>query len=582
MKQTSLVYGDTYISNRCQTLAYIEEGLPGECWQKNFNKNDCCCIDAGYIDPGNDAPAFPTLDCDDCETVSELIHTNGVYPLDGGGTATVTNLTASPFTGSPQAGCGDALDPGPWGIVGSSGFGSFPAFTINFSQPVSGIRLYVGNVNPEEELTLSAGPADCVSPDADCDGITFTPTGFVADATHTISSHIVEYAWQNPISTLTLTHNQLGLGHLVRFEVLDCIIDPFEPAVFVDPATDEAPWYDPSNACSEEFFGFITNSVKIGNPFKRKIKDTINGGFIQTRNLNAREIVIRGWIVSSSECGTQYGIDWLQTSFDPDNCNKGNCKLPDLALSVCCDSEDPTKGTRVLRQVAPVTGVKDLDPDSDYRCCRAEVEIKLAAQDPHFWSEKKTLASGITIEDDPIPNWCCANCDDDIIWPDCAIDAVEQTVTTSTQQGDCYCAPIFANKACALIEPGTQTLTQHIDWTLTNATGTDLVNLSLEFLEEPDGATGDPITNPEEYSCTTAQASTTISFLPDGHTLTLDSTTSDLIMQDPAGEVVSVYGVGGGGRITLGCNPGYLCLTSDTCNETAGLTLEICSRVGVL
>lgn len=175
-------------------------GKFGEC-EEQF---DCC-----------DEEIWEELDCQTCSVVtSEVISSNGTFSLTSGGDVTVAGFPTRSYTGVSQGGCGEALAAGPW-----STFGTTPV-VLTFSQPVTGVRLHFGNVNSLEEVTLSPS-GDCNNGVA-CSGIVFTNDGFTASATHAISSHIIDYGFDTPISSLTVQHNGLGSEALGRIEILNC------------------------------------------------------------------------------------------------------------------------------------------------------------------------------------------------------------------------------------------------------------------------------------------------------------------------------------------------------------------------
>lgn len=349
-----------------------------------------------------------------------------------------------------------------------------------------------------------------------------------------------------------------------------------------------AEWYDPDNPCSEQYLGFLITEIKYGTAYKRKVKDTVGGGFTGSRGLTAREITVRGWIVSSSECGTEFGIDYLNTTLDYRNCIEDYCAKPELEVYSCCDLEDPEKGKRILKGVAPLSSVRELTPDSEFRCCRTQVEFKLAADVPYFFRDKQDIVVNQPFTDFQVcPNWCCPECDSGIVWPDCVIGEQNTGEYLFSQAGadalkqNCFCEPVFAFFDCVPV-PAAGMFPKFLSWTLRSTE--DVSNVVVAYYESPDGAAGSPVDDPAAYVCVQPKR-TNISYLPAGHDLSLDSGSGGLEMTDTVtGERVASFGIGGAQSIQLGCNPGYLCVYADHCNGTAvtGLLTDVCCQIGTL
>lgn len=357
-----------------------------------------------------------------------------------------------------------------------------------------------------------------------------------------------------------------------------------DDVVYVDPATDLADWYDPDNECSEDFFGLLLESVEYGDPYSVRVKDTLNGGFIQSKNLRAREVRVVAWLAGSSECGIQYGVDYVNACLSKLNCVTGECVLPDAEVVLCCDAGSSAKGTRVLKQVGAITPVVELTPDSDYRCCRTRVEFTLAAQVPYFFGEKQVLDSGLVFDDQVVcPNWCCG-CVEDDVWPDC-LEANSGELVGFTDSGagggaaGCYCEPVFVHPLCVPVA-ASGLFNDFVSWKLTAGVN-DLVNVSVQYYESPAGVTTSPVDTPGVYACVDPDR-VTAAFLPAGYSLIGDSTSNSVSVEDANGVPVDAFGVGGAASFVLGCEPGFLCVNLDTCNDVAGVEFEYCLETGTL
>lgn len=346
---------------------------------------------------------------------------------------------------------------------------------------------------------------------------------------------------------------------------------------FVNPAADLAPWFDPDISCSEQYLGLIIDSVSYGRAYSARVRDTLAGGFVQNRNLRARELTVSGWLVGASECGIDYGLSWLNTAIDPRKCIDG-CSPPDIQLHGCCDLEDEGKGLRVLKRVSPIEPVRELTPDLSDRCCRTRVEFKLAAESPYFFREEVPLVSGVPFGPDVSPNWCCRNCDDDVIAPECLTEDLQiRRVSSPGGSGSCYCEPLFAYTACAQV-PASGSLTDFLNWEFT--AGSDLVNVSFVFYEAVEGA-GSPVEDPSAYACQPFKQSTA-ALIPVGATLSFDSSAGAVSVSSASGDDLDVYGIGPSAGIELGCESGWFCVYADSRNDIAGSTFDLSVLTGSL
>lgn len=348
---------------------------------------------------------------------------------------------------------------------------------------------------------------------------------------------------------------------------------------FVDPVTDEAPWIDPDIACSSEYLGLIIDSISYGRPYRARVKDTLTGGFVQTRNLQARELTVSGWLVGASQCGIDYGLDWLNSALDPRKCSD-SCDPPDVRVYTCCDLADEAKGLRILKRVSPIEPVSDRTPDLSDRCCRTRVEFKLAAESAYFFREDVPIVEDVVFDAaDCCPNWCCPRCNDDIIAPDCLTEELLiSRVSSPGGSGSCYCEPLFAYPACAEV-PASGSLTDFLNWEFT-AGATDLVNVSFVYYEGVPGA-GDPISDPAAYACQPFKQSIA-ALIPANSTVSFDSSNGQTSVVDAAGESLEVYGLGPSSGIELGCEPGWFCVYADSCNDMAGSSFSLSVSTGSL
>ena len=84
---------------------------------------------------------------------------------------------------------------------------------------------------------------------------------------------------------------------------------------YIDPAVDDAPWYDANNPVSAEFFGLypieisgIEDSTRSSNPIESTIEGSIPGRLTE----RGKTIVFSGTLLAASQRGAEYGFQWLK------------------------------------------------------------------------------------------------------------------------------------------------------------------------------------------------------------------------------------------------------------------------------
>lgn len=214
---------------------------------------------------------------------------------------------------------------------------------------------------------------------------------------------------------------------------------------YTDPATDDAPWYDPAEPASAEFAGLLVTSIsglRVA-PVQRGRTDRLGPGAVLGRKrLGPREIVVRGLLIGGSCCGVEYGMRWLASALDGSlGCGDAACAGDDLRYLACCpplcDDADPqeclTPHLRTLREVGLVDGPNEIgeigggpgasaagSPCAAGVCPALEVEFTLLAGKPHALREPVQIATGLTWE--PPGDDVCIEWSTD---PDCLSEAEE-------------------------------------------------------------------------------------------------------------------------------------------------------------
>ncbi len=88
---------------------------------------------------------------------------------------------------------------------------------------------------------------------------------------------------------------------------------------YSNPAMDEAPWYDPDDPASAEFFGLYPLRIQGLNDSTRTatvIQSLGPGGSVIGKRRATKDVRVRGILLASTDRGMEYGNDWLNSVLD--------------------------------------------------------------------------------------------------------------------------------------------------------------------------------------------------------------------------------------------------------------------------
>lgn len=115
-------------------------------------------------------------------------------------------------------------------------------------------------------------------------------------------------------------------------------------SVYVDPMTDDAPWYSDDHPESKDFAGFfVTEFEGMSSPFERSVNENIgNGGSLGRSRIASRTMTWKGFLLGANCCAVAYGFRWLAQTLRAAAADCGGCQGADLELLVCCPATDTT------------------------------------------------------------------------------------------------------------------------------------------------------------------------------------------------------------------------------------------------
>lgn len=193
---------------------------------------------------------------------------------------------------------------------------------------------------------------------------------------------------------------------------LDEILDD-EP--YVNPTSDNAPWYDVNNPISAQFAGvWIQTVTGIDNsPISRTYTDLIGAGAITGAPYDQkREIHVTAWLAGASEQGLSYGLAWLGSALR----GSGDCSFCEgdemCILDACPEGFDTpdsawTEHNKTLFDVTLSSGPTVLEKKGFQHTCNgtkpllAKVEFVLTSVNPWIFSTPVDVATGLAFTDDP-------------------------------------------------------------------------------------------------------------------------------------------------------------------------------------
>lgn len=209
---------------------------------------------------------------------------------------------------------------------------------------------------------------------------------------------------------------------------------------YVDPVTDNAPWYSASIPESGGFLGmYIQEFTGLDSPFSRNVTETVNNGGVLSRSrLGTRELTWKGYLFGDTCCSVQYGFRWLKRTLSRFNASCRDCFGDDLEILFCCPDTNETinspfrliKGVGLTEGPLIISERKTCSSGCSTGCggsCILEVEFTMVAAQPYFYSTEIPVyncvslgLNGLTTVTDAASGCGPFDCSDDIIATACA------------------------------------------------------------------------------------------------------------------------------------------------------------------
>lgn len=172
---------------------------------------------------------------------------------------------------------------------------------------------------------------------------------------------------------------------------VDCACPSLDTG-FSLPATDPAPWYEPSRPESLDFLGFLATNMELPPVGSRGAGPAGSvGTALSPPNLAGRILQVSGTLWARSAEGMAYGERWIQAVLRGSPCTEGDCPQDDILILPACPESVGYDLQEYLRTLVgaglvdgPVFGpISDRTPE----CHMQQCSFVLAASMPWFYHQ---------------------------------------------------------------------------------------------------------------------------------------------------------------------------------------------------
>jgi hypothetical protein len=134
----------------------------------------------------------------------------------------------------------------------------------------------------------------------------------------------------------------------LRDTVSDLPLATVLEATYTDPATDLAPWYDPDEPFSGDFYGFLplnTTGLEDSSRQGAVVESTGEGGIPGRIRHATKEVAISGVIAGHGEEACEYGMRWLRRTLLGALCSPTDTRKQATGVDLTYLSATPVDGS---------------------------------------------------------------------------------------------------------------------------------------------------------------------------------------------------------------------------------------------
>lgn len=330
--------------------------------------------------------------------------------------------------------------------------------------------------------------------------------------------------------------------------------------IYVSPLVDDAPWTDPDDESSYDFWGLYpldVSGIEDATVTSTVTESTADGGVPGRVRRGTKTIVFNMLLLAASDCGADYGVKWLRALLNGSACGNlatQTCNGDDLCYLSCEPSFDPygsgqnpwdclVRFKRSLRKVVFNVGptVTSKRNTSDGGAVWT-VSFTAVAGSPYEFGEEVEVATGflgasptlatnvVTVETPYI--YTETNCAMPLYTPvyDPLCPAIVVPPPPPSVPLGCYAPPAnWFRRTITIPHEYIPLWSDAVPLLKVNATDGDIRNLRLRFYADVDGD-GDVTDDPCAYC-----GDIVISYVPEGATLVFDGSDQVVYVETPGG-----------------------------------------------
>lgn len=108
----------------------------------------------------------------------------------------------------------------------------------------------------------------------------------------------------------------------------DALRNAIGDAPYTNPVDDDAPWYDPGDPASANFYGLYVTGIQGDEDDPRDATFTQSigdGGTVGPVRRATRQMRVKAVLAARDEFAMESGLRWLRRTIDPDDCPGGDC-----------------------------------------------------------------------------------------------------------------------------------------------------------------------------------------------------------------------------------------------------------------